>query len=85
MIQTGIKGLDSVVTGLQLGDNVVWQIDSIEDYAYFVTPFVRKALEDKRKLVYIRFASHKSLWKNEMELSSINWIPRQVLRLFQPG
>jgi len=61
MILTGIKGLDSVITGLQLGDNVVWQIDSIEDYAYFVAPFVRQALEDKRRIVYIRFAGHKPL------------------------
>jgi len=61
MISTGMKGLDSVITGLQLGDNVVWQIDSIEDYAYFVAPFVKQALKDERRLVYIRFAGHKSL------------------------
>lgn len=61
MIRTGIKGLDSIITGLQLGDNVVWQIDSIADYAYFVGPFVRQALEDKRRLIYIRFAGHKPL------------------------
>ena len=61
MISTGMKGLDSVITGLQLGDNVVWQIDSVEDYAYFVAPFVKQALEDKRRLVYIRFAGHKPL------------------------
>ena len=61
MIKTGIKGLDSVVTGLQLGDNIVWQIDSIEDYIYFAGPFIEQALEDKRRLVYIRFAHHKPL------------------------
>jgi len=61
MISTGEKGLDKVVTGLRLGDNVVWQIESIENYIDFVSPFVKKALEDKRRFVYIRFANHKPL------------------------
>ncbi len=61
MISTGAKGLDQVVTGLRLGDNVVWQIDAIHHYKDFVAPFVQKALEEKRKLVYIRFANHEPL------------------------
>lgn len=65
MISTGIKGLDNVITGLQLGDNVVLQIDDIKDYSGFVDPFVKKSLEDKRKLIYIRFASHKALLKKQ--------------------
>lgn len=63
MIASGIKGLDGVITGLQLGDNVVWQIDYIDDYSYFVGPFVKRAIKDKRRLVYIRFANHKPLVK----------------------
>jgi hypothetical protein len=61
MISTGIKGLDGVITGLRLGDNVVWQIDDIESYAEFVTPFVKRSVEDGRRVVYIRFARHRSL------------------------
>ncbi len=63
MISTGIKGLDSVITDLRAGDNVVWQIDDIVDYAELVSPFVQQALKDKRKVVYMRFASHKELLK----------------------
>jgi len=59
MVSTGLKGLDRVLTGLRLGDNVVWQIDAIADYIDFVRPFVKKSLEEKRRLVYIRFANHK--------------------------
>jgi len=59
MVSTGLKGLDKVLTGLRLGDNVVWQIDAIDDYIDFVRPYVRKSLEEKRRLVYIRFANHK--------------------------
>lgn len=63
MISTGITGLDKVITGLQLGDNVVWQIDHINDYIGFVGPFVKKAVAENRRLVYIRFGSHKPILK----------------------
>ncbi len=52
---------DKVINGLRLGDNVVWQIDSIDSYADFVRPFARKAMEEKHRLVYIRFAGHRPL------------------------
>jgi hypothetical protein len=68
MISTGIKGLDGVITGLRAGDNVVWQIDDIKDYADLVRPFVRRAQKDKRKVVYVRFASHKELLKPSKEI-----------------
>jgi hypothetical protein len=65
MQSTGIKSFDKIITGLRLGDNVVWQVDEIEDYRDFVAPFARRALEEKRKVVYIRFASHEPLLKPE--------------------
>lgn len=61
MASTGITGLDKVITGLQMGDNVVWQIDDIKNYQDFVNPFVKNALKENRKVVYIRFATHKPL------------------------
>lgn len=63
MISTGLTGLDSVITGLKAGDNVVWQIDDINDYIDLVGPFVKRALEENKKVIYIRFASHKELLK----------------------
>ena len=42
---TGIESLDAVLTGLQKGDNVVWQVDSVEDFAVFVTPYVERAAQ----------------------------------------
>lgn len=63
MISTGIKGLDYVITGLRLGDNVVWQIDDMNDYINLAKPFVRQALKDKKKVIYMRFATHKELIK----------------------
>jgi len=58
---TGLPGLDAVVNYLRKGDNVVWQVDSIDDFAAFVRPFVETALADNRKVIYMRFAGHKPL------------------------
>lgn len=60
---TGLKGLDEILSGLRLGDNVVWQVDDIEDYRHFVIPYVDMALKENRRVVYIRFAQHKPLLK----------------------
>jgi hypothetical protein len=69
LISSGVKGLDKVTTGLRLGDNVVWQVDAIHHYEEFVAPFVQKALEEKRKLVYIRFANHEPLLKEDKNIT----------------
>jgi hypothetical protein len=58
---TGLADLDRVLQGLRPGDNVVWQLDAIEDYAFFVAPFVERALAEKRRVVYFRFARHPAL------------------------
>jgi len=57
-IHSGIQALDEVLQGLRLGDNVVWQVDSLEDYRYFAEPFAEAAIGNLRQLVYLRFASH---------------------------
>ncbi|ABS27103.1 PEP/pyruvate-binding domain-containing protein [Anaeromyxobacter sp. Fw109-5] len=59
---TGLAGLDAVLRGLREGDNVVWQIESVEDdYAPVVAPFVRAARAAGRRVVYHRFARHPAL------------------------
>jgi len=58
---TGIAGLDQVLEHLRLGDNVVWQVDSIASYLHFVTPYIKQALADNKRIVYIRFAKHPPL------------------------
>jgi len=58
---TGIDGLDTVLTGLQKGDNIVWQVDHIDDFAAFVDPYVERAVQQGRRLVYLRFADHRFL------------------------
>ncbi len=60
-VSTGIPSLDEIIDFLRMGDNVVWQADSVEDYRRFVVPYVRRALADKRRVVYMRFAHHEAL------------------------
>lgn len=60
-VSTGHLGIDSVVDGLRLGDNVVWQTDDIAGYKAMVTPYVAQARADGRRLVYIRFGEHEPL------------------------
>lgn len=66
-ISTGLPVLDRVLYNLRPGDNVVWRVDTIEDYVPFVKSFYENALKDKKKLTYFRFAKHHMLAKpNEL-------------------
>ena len=56
-----MPGLDRVFTGLLPGDNIVWQVDSVDDYLPFVGPYVADALSRGKRLVYFRFARHPEL------------------------
>lgn len=61
MDTTGLPGLDAALTGLQAGDNVVWNVEHIEQYRRLALPFAEAAKRDGRTLVYYRFAAHPRL------------------------
>jgi pyruvate, water dikinase len=58
---TGLPALDAVLGGLIDGDNVVWQVASIEDYLPFVRPYCEEALRQGRRLIYFHFERHEEL------------------------
>lgn len=60
-LTTGLPGLDRVLKGLIAGDNIVWRMDYIEDYAAVALPYCVAARDSGRKLVYFRFADHEPL------------------------
>jgi len=60
-LSTGLAGLDRLLTGLIPGDNVVWQVASLEDYLPFVRPYCNTALARGKRLTYFRFAKHPPL------------------------
>ncbi|MGE0079955.1 MAG: PEP/pyruvate-binding domain-containing protein [Thiohalomonadaceae bacterium] len=61
MVSTGIHGLDEVLDGLRIGDNVVWRVDDLSDYRRFVGPFVQAAQAQGRNIIYLRWGSHPPL------------------------
>lgn len=61
IVSTGLAGLDEVINSLRMGDNVVLQVNSLENYKRFVLPFVDQSLEAGKKVVYMRFARHSPI------------------------
>ncbi len=60
-IESGFPSMDQVLDHIRLGDNVVWQVGSLEEYRFFVLPYVRQAIADRRNLIYVRFAQHPQI------------------------
>ena len=42
-IKSGIPQLDETLDNIRLGDNVVWQVSNLDEFLYFVEPFVKQA------------------------------------------
>jgi len=76
-ISTGISDLDSLIQGLLPGDNIVWQIDDMADYAFFAEKFAKYAIENKLECIYFRFAQHPPLLSNipAVKIFNINPTP----------
>ncbi|MCL5987039.1 MAG: PEP/pyruvate-binding domain-containing protein [Actinobacteria bacterium] len=70
-IRSGVEGIDKTLDSIRLGDNVVWQVSDIEEYLFFVEQFARLAIKEKRNLIYMRFAHHKPLLKQQEGLKII--------------
>lgn len=60
-LSTGIPSLDLILKGINAGDNIVWQVEDIQDYADLVTPFTECAVRNGHHLIYFRFAEHPPL------------------------
>jgi pyruvate,water dikinase len=74
-IHSGIQALDKVLQGIRLGDNIVWQVDGMEDYRYFAEPFAEASIANRRRLVYLRFASHPPVLAPRPGLETIELNP----------
>lgn len=55
-----------MIDHLRLGDNVVWQVDSMADYMIMVRPYIHQAQLDRRNLIYVRFGNHEPLFKDSL-------------------
>ncbi|GAB1394315.1 PEP/pyruvate-binding domain-containing protein [Rhodocyclaceae bacterium] len=58
---TGLTELDGVLHGLRPGDNIVWQVESLDKYRALVEPYAAAAHAACLRLIYFRFADHPPL------------------------
>ena len=66
-IKSGIPGMDQALDNIRLGDNVVWNVTNLNEFSYFVGPYVKQAKEDNRNLIYIRFSNDPPLIERSEE------------------
>lgn len=59
-LSTGWPDLDARLKGVLPGDNIVWHVDVLDDYAHLISPF--PATANGRPLIYFRFANHRPLF-----------------------
>ena len=59
--RSGIPAMDDALHFIRLGDNVVWQVSSLEEFRAVAVPFAEQAIRDGRNLLYIRFAEHEPI------------------------
>ncbi|HAL45252.1 MAG: hypothetical protein A2Y12_11215 [Planctomycetes bacterium GWF2_42_9] len=57
-LSTGLPGFDKIIKQVLPGDNIVWQVDSLEDFLPFVKAYCKNALGSGWELVYFRFGKH---------------------------
>ena len=81
-ISCGIPQLDTVFDNIRLGDNVVWQLSSLDNFPTFVEPFVTQCLADKRPIIYMRFASHEPLVKSQPGVTIYELNPHKGFEAF---
>jgi hypothetical protein len=81
-LSTGVPGLDRLLRGLLPGDNLVWEVDRIEDFAPFVPPYCRSALAHGKQVVYFRFADHAPLVPEELPVTVVQLDPTAGLEQF---
>ena len=60
-IRSGITMMDEALQYIRLGDNVVWQVQSLDEFKVLAERFADQAIADKRNLIYVRFAEHEPI------------------------
>ena len=71
-IKSGIPEMDVALDSIRLGDNVVWRVSELSQFKLFMEPYIKQAIEDKRSIIYFRFASHEELLPECPEVKRID-------------
>ena len=70
-VKSGIIEMDTALDHIRLGDNVVWRVSELSEFALFMKPYIRQAIMDKRRIVYFRFARHDALIEDCPEVRTV--------------
>jgi transcriptional regulator with XRE-family HTH domain/KaiC/GvpD/RAD55 family RecA-like ATPase len=54
-LSSGVAGLDSLIDGFSIGDNVVWEIEAGTAYSTFIRNFISRSYQDSQKVIYVSF------------------------------
>lgn len=81
-LSTGLPGFDRVIKQVLPGDNIVWLVDSIEDFEPLVRPYCKNAIGSGWELVYFRFAKHKAFITAQEGANVIELDPEQGFETF---
>jgi len=79
---TGIPALDQLLHNVKPGDNVVFQVNSIQNYIPFVHAFCIDNEEKERPLIYFRFGNHVSLIPENIKAETFEVHPEEGFEHF---
>ncbi|MEE8400157.1 MAG: helix-turn-helix domain-containing protein, partial [Desulfobacterales bacterium] len=83
-VTTGFSGLDDILDGLRIGDNVVWYDDAGSLASIFCVNLLRTSLDQRKSLIYISFDhSPKSILERIGELGNSRYLT--ILDCFTNG
>ena len=71
-VKSGIDEMDPALDYIRMGDNVVWQVSSLDEFRVFAKAFAAQAIRDHRNLIYIRFAGHDPILSPMAGLKIVN-------------
>jgi transcriptional regulator with XRE-family HTH domain len=64
---SGIKSLDLLIDHINIGDNVVWEVDAGTSYDVFIRSFIRQSFEEAQKVIYVSFNRSPQSVLNEIK------------------
>ena len=79
---TGLMDLDGILQGILPGDNIVFQVEEIDDFKIFVNRFCYNANEEKKDLIYCRFAQHDFLIPEDVKATVYKLNPKKGFDFF---
>ena len=61
-VPSGLPGMDKLLDYIRMGDNVVWQVTTLDEFLYFARTFAAQSIADGRNLIYMRFRPSAMDW-----------------------